>query len=84
MLAIRGIYDGRQIKLLEKVDIPPNIDVIITFLDDKLPQKPVTDKTKRLLALSGTWEDDRSIDEMIEEIYESRTVTEEAGQDKWS
>ncbi|MDI6791453.1 MAG: hypothetical protein QME81_01105 [bacterium] len=75
-----GIYDESQIKLLEKVDISPNIEVIITFLDDRLPQKPVTDKTKELLALSGTWNDDRSVDEMIKEIYESRTIPEGKGE----
>ena len=33
--------------------------------------------TEGLLALSGTWEDDRSTEEIIRDIYESRTVGED-------
>ena len=77
MLAIRGTYDGKQIKPLEKIKVPPNVEVIITFLDDKFSQKPITDKTKDLLALSGTWEDNRPVEEIIRDIYESRTTNME-------
>lgn len=79
MLAIRGIYDGKQIKPLEKFKIHPNVKVIITFLEGNSLQKPLatTKKTKELLALGGTWKDNRPIEEMIREIYESRTVNME-------
>ncbi len=76
MLAIRGIYDGKQIKPLERFNLHPNVEVIITFLEDNSLQKHLTNtqKTKELLALGGTWKDNRLIEEMIREIYESRTV----------
>lgn len=79
MLAIRGIYDGKQIKPLEKFNLHPNVEVIITFLEDNPLQKYRTNtkKTKELLALSGTWKDNRPIEEMIREIYEGRTVNME-------
>ena len=79
MLAIRGIYDGEQVKPLEKFKMYPNVEVIITFLDNNSLQKhPAnTQKTKELLALSGAWKDNRPIEEMIQEIYESRTVNME-------
>ena len=35
MLAIRGIYTGKDIQLLEDVSMRPNIRVIVTFLDDE-------------------------------------------------
>lgn len=34
MLAIKGIYDGNSIILLDKVDIQSKRNVIVTFLDD--------------------------------------------------
>ena len=33
MLSIRGIYDGKKIKPLEKFDVPPDVEVIITFME---------------------------------------------------
>lgn len=73
MLSVRGVYDGRRIKPLEKFTVPPNVEVIITFLDRKVNRQPVDARTQELLELSGTWEDDRSADEIIKDIYDSRT-----------
>ena len=67
MLSVRGIYDGKQIKPLEEFDVPPDVEVIITFMDKKTG----------LLELSGTWEDDRPVEEIIKEINDSRTSNRE-------
>jgi hypothetical protein len=76
MLSVRGIYDGKQIKPLEEFDAPPNVEVIITFMDKSITDQSIDDKTKELLELSGTWEDDRSVEEIIKEIYDSRTASQ--------
>ena len=76
MLSVRGIYDGKQIKPLEEFDAPPNVEVIITFMDKSTTDQSIDDKTKELLELSGTWEDDRSVEEIIKEIYDSRTASQ--------
>jgi uncharacterized protein with ParB-like and HNH nuclease domain len=76
MLSVRGIYDGKQIKPLEEFDIPPNVEVIITFMDKRNTDQSSDDKTRDLLELSGTWEDNRSVEEIIKEIYNSRTASE--------
>ena len=76
MLSVRGIYDGKQIKPLEEFDAPPNVEVIITFMDKRTTDQSIDDKTKELLELSGTWEDDRSVEEFINEIYDSRTASQ--------
>jgi hypothetical protein len=76
MLSVRGIYDGKQIKPLEKFDVPPNVEVIITFMDTKTIEQPIDNKTRDLLELSGTWEDDRPVEDIIKEIYDSRTSSE--------
>ncbi|MCP4371877.1 MAG: hypothetical protein GY797_27735, partial [Deltaproteobacteria bacterium] len=61
MLAIRGIYTGKEIKLLEDIQMRPNVQVIITFLDDEPVIPEVDEDTEGLLALSGTWEDERPV-----------------------
>ena len=78
MLSVRGIYDGKQIKPLEKFDVPPNVEVIITFMDQKkTTAQSRVEKETGLLGLSGTWEDDRPVEEIIKEIYDSRTSNQE-------
>ena len=76
MLSVRGIYDGKQIKPLEEFNIPPNVEVIITFMDKKSTNRSVDDKTRDLLELCGSWEDNRSVEEIIKEIYDSRTTSQ--------
>ena len=34
MLAVKGYYDGKDIKLLEKIEAQPNQKVIITVVDE--------------------------------------------------
>ncbi len=76
MLSVRGIFDGQRIKPLELFDVPPNVEVIITFMDQKTTNQPIDDRTKNLLELSGTWEDDRPAEEIIKEIYDNRTTSQ--------
>jgi hypothetical protein len=35
MISVRGIYNGREIKALEEINVKPNVKVIITFLEDE-------------------------------------------------
>lgn len=79
MLAIRGIYTGQSVRLLEDVHVRPNIRVIVTFLDDEQPlfeQKPpqnISSATREFLQKCGGWEDFRSADEIVADIYAART-----------
>lgn len=77
MISVKGIYDGKRIKPLEKFDVPPNVEVIITFLDRKKTARSKNNKKNALFELSGTWEDDRPVEEIIKEIYDSRTSNRE-------
>ena len=76
MISVRGIYDGQTIRPLEHFDAPPNVEVIITFMDRQRSGQSIDNKTKELLELSGTWEDDRTAEEIIKEIYDSRTSSQ--------
>lgn len=77
MLAIRGMYTGKNVQLLEDVHVRPNVRVIVTFLDDEPVTPTIDEDTEGLLALSGTWEDERPVEAIIREIYESRTTGKE-------
>ena len=44
MLSIRGIYDGKEIKLLQPIPTKKNVNVIITLLDDDFPDKKTIEK----------------------------------------
>ena len=36
MVAVRGIFDGKAIQLLEKVDAKPNALVVVTFIEEEV------------------------------------------------
>ena len=87
MLSVRGIYTGKEIKALEEVHVRSNIQVIITFLEDEPIETkntisteelavPPRDPTEIFLEKCGGWEDTRSSEEIIAEIYTARTTSE--------
>ncbi|MEN8221179.1 MAG: hypothetical protein ABFS56_33480 [Pseudomonadota bacterium] len=92
MLSIRGIYTGKEIKPLENVHALPNVRVIITFLDDEadyIETEPNTEKwesyaqktpTEVFLDKCKGWKDTRSPEEIITEIYASRTSADRSVQ----
>ena len=45
MLSVRGIYDGKGIKLSEKIETSKPVEVIITFLEEL--NTPITKKGKK-------------------------------------
>ena len=81
MLSIQGIYTGKEIKPLEEIHVRPNVRVIITFLEDELredtqQQHIPEDPTQVFLEKCGGWEDTRRPEEIIAEIYASRTTSD--------
>lgn len=91
MLSVRGIYTGQEIKPLETIRVRPNVRVIITFLEDDpldvreprdtiVPPMQPEDRTALFLAKCGGWEDARSPEEIIAEIYASRTTSDRGSQ----
>jgi len=79
MIAIEGIYTGTEVRLLEPIHVRPNIRVIVMFLEDEQPRignissRPVSQATQEFLQKCGGWEDTRSPDEIVSEIYAART-----------
>jgi hypothetical protein len=76
MLSVRGIYDGKKIRLLEPVDVKEEVEVIMTFLHGPAGRKDdETGNTEAFLRICGTWEDDRTPEKIIEQIHSSRQST---------
>lgn len=46
MLALQGYYDGKTIQPLEKINAKKNQRLIITVLDDFIPETPKAEKGK--------------------------------------
>ncbi len=77
MLTVEGIYDGENIRLLEKIPSGEQKRYWITFSNMGLMGKDSeTEKTKitgsGFIELFGSWEDDRSPDEIISQIKNAR------------
>jgi hypothetical protein len=47
MLAVRGIFNGLNIQLLEKVEIKANTMVVVTFLEEVNPEYELRDMTSK-------------------------------------
>lgn len=64
MLAVRGIYDGKSVKLLDKLTVRKKYKVVVTFLEEIEPtDDELRDFTSQTSGL-GFWEDPR------EDIYQ--------------
>jgi hypothetical protein len=88
MQSIHGVYTGTEIRPLETIHVRPNVHVIITFLDEtmdipnethqdtSLVTSSETSPTQQFLEKCDGWQDDRSPDEIIAEIYDARTSSD--------
>jgi len=56
MLSVRAIYDGQELKLMEKVSIRKPRQVIITFLDT-LESDPPAEEMHKMLQEGGAFEE---------------------------
>lgn len=66
MLSVRAVYDGREFKLREKVNVNAPREVIITFLDPPETEEPTVTEIHQMIEDGGAMDflnDDR------EDIY---------------
>ena len=69
MLSVKGIYDGEKIIPKEPINLEKGkqFEVIITFI------KPVERINQSVLdKFCGIWKDDRTAQEIVDEIYKQR------------
>ncbi|OPX25462.1 MAG: hypothetical protein DRP97_02525 [Candidatus Latescibacterota bacterium] len=82
MLAVKGLYDGKKIQPLEPIATAEPYVVVITFIEpvskkyeDEILREAENredENSRRFWASFGSWEDDRTAEEIIEDIYSSR------------
>jgi hypothetical protein len=73
----------RQLKPIEKQQLFEKVKAELTANESPLPESLKTEawaqqadaSTQRFLALCGSWEDSRSADEIVDEIYQLRTTS---------
>jgi hypothetical protein len=63
MVAVKGIFNGQSILLLEKVEAKPNTKVVVTFLDENGPEDDTRELTSQANGFEF-WTDSR------EDIYQ--------------
>jgi hypothetical protein len=58
MISVRGIYNGREIKALEEINVKPNVEVIITFLEDEplIYESPEIKNMRHDADTDATWD----------------------------
>ena len=64
LLSVKGVFDGKQVKLLEQVSLPEGIQVIITFLADE--------DLAEFHRISGSGKEMSSLSEAKDTLRESR------------
>lgn len=68
MLAVRGIYDGKKVEILEKISIPEGKlqEVIVTFLNEEVYLEPFD-----LNEFVSNWSTEEI--EAINQVYNARS-----------
>ena len=79
MLTIRGIYDGKKIKLSEEVPFKEKKSVIVTFLEDPVRKTDSEQEINAIRALRGCAKGTN----LTEKLLESRKEDLELEEAKW-
>ena len=45
MLSVKGTYDGKEVRLVEKIQVDHEVEVIVTFLEENLVQEKLPEKS---------------------------------------
>ena len=51
MLSVKAIYDGKELRFMEKVKVDTPHEVIVTFLDE--PEEDITSSAIQQIAMEG-------------------------------
>ena len=72
LVSVPAIYDGEQIKLLEKAPVEKPYRVVVTFIEPTPERGKVAPDLARFWASFGAWRDDRPVEETLRDIHEAR------------
>lgn len=83
-MATRTFFEKRIIKEIHELpeSALATIEKVILLLKQEIygVQTTEDESTKRLLSLCGSWEDSRTVEEQIQDVYESRKSVEDREQ----
>ena len=65
LISVPAVYDGNVIRLLETPPVSGSHRVIVTFID-------VSADLSRFWASLGTWQDERPVEDTLNDIYSAR------------
>ena len=72
--AVEGIYSEGKLILKEHVPIRGRSKVLVVFLEDCQEK---SERKEQFMKTFGTWEDNRNANQIISDIYSSRTSRKE-------
>ena len=71
LVSVPAIYDGKQIRLLERAPVQRPYRVLVTFVEPTHDRATPQD-VARFWASFGAWQDDRPIEATLRDIHETR------------
>ena len=71
LISVPAIYDGEQVRLMERAPVQGPYRVLVTFVEPVLEQARPGALTS-FEATFGTWQDDRPLEETLRDIHRSR------------
>jgi hypothetical protein len=71
LISVPAVYDGKEIKLLESPPVKGPYHVVVTFVEPTSAPSSERDLS-RFWASFGAWKDERTTEEIIKNIHESR------------
>jgi len=77
-VSIHAVYDGEEVRLLEKAPVEGSYHVLVTFVEPVPDVQPSEQDLSGLWASFGAWRDERSIEATLQDIREARSSKTEA------
>ena len=72
LVSVPAVYDGKEIRLLEPPPVRGRYRVLVTFIEPTREENARPADQARFWRSLGAWQDDRSVEETLRDIYEAR------------
>ena len=72
LTSIPAVFDGQQIRFLERPPVRGRYRVVVTFLEPAPESSTASANQERFWRSFGAWSDERPIEATLQDIYASR------------
>ena len=69
LVSVPAVYDGKEVRLLERAPVQGQYRVLVTFVESVHDE--ALDRSRFLRSL-GAWQDDRPVEETLRDILQAR------------